>query len=199
MPLRILSLVAVAAAAVVALAWLGLHRTPPLPARPSDPDLRSAARVAELARMRRAVGALERLAKARTLASVPPPDASAGPAAARPPRFTRERKDPFTAALEERFSHEKPDAAWAAPRAAAIKAAFATLPDVSVVSVSCAATLCRAILRHPDAESQRQTLDLVGEVPDLDTETMFTFDKRATPPRTIAYIAREGHELPRGR
>jgi hypothetical protein len=88
----------------------------------------------------------------------------AGKESARRPLEVGEVRDRF----EDRFAHERPDAAWSGNAQTAVQAKLAPkLPATSeLTSVECRASLCRVETVHASLATYRQFLDASFVVPD---------------------------------
>jgi hypothetical protein len=184
----------------LAAAGLGLVLWRHAPARSPEVAEATATGPDELDALKREVASLKRMTVAQALRPQPAaatPDQKA-PAPRRPRLPPAEQKRVVKEAMEARYGSEAIVPSWSAGRVDTLKAAFATaLPDVKVVGVECATTMCRVELSHDDPDSQSSLMEKTSESDALNTETFYLFDKEATPPRTVLYIAREGQRLPR--
>ncbi|MBC8131378.1 MAG: hypothetical protein H7X95_00245 [Deltaproteobacteria bacterium] len=191
-------------AAVLVMKW-----APPLRQQSAPVATDTAPSGEDFAALTREVASLKQQARAQAMRSEHITSVAAVQAAATPPvtnpapgkRLTAaEQKKLLSDTLEGQFQGEHPDPAWSPARSSAIKDAVAhSLPGTRTVAVECATTLCRVVVQHDDEDSQSALVDKASEVPDLDTETFFIFDKESTPPRTTMYMARAGKPLHRPR
>lgn len=185
--------------AAVVLASFSLRRAPAR--RPQDEaSAQRTDRSDELAELRREMATLKRMSAAQTVRAPAPATEAQRPREEAKPSIARlppaEQKRLLTEALETQYGREGVDATWSPARVTEIKTAFGALPDVTVVAAECASTLCRVLVQHADADSQGSLMERTAETEGLGTQTIYLFDKEATPPRTTLYIARAGHRLP---
>jgi hypothetical protein len=192
-----------AAAALLAASFAGLlvfgKRTHSAAPAVSADNGATASSPDELSALRREVADLKRMTVAQ--AARPLIAASSAPGshhAGRPQLPAPERRKIITDAMEDRYARETPDPSWSVKRVHEIRAAFTGgMPDVKVRSVECQSTICKIELEHQDIQSQESLMERTNEVEGLNEETFFDCNTATTPPRTVMYMGREGHQLPR--
>jgi hypothetical protein len=72
--------------------------------------------------------------------------------------------------LESALERERRDHAWSSETEERVEGFFATngAPRTALVAAPCASSLCRVVVRHDDAESQRALAAAVNPVPPFD-------------------------------
>jgi hypothetical protein len=115
--------------------------------------------------------------------------------APRPQLTGKELADSYTAYLQA----ERVDTSWSSHQESAIAAAFRGdwLKGSTLGRVDCRTSLCRMEVDHDSGEAEERFAQAVPMTPPFDQGG---FSQRVTDDRgthTIAFILREGHELPR--
>jgi hypothetical protein len=202
---RVLALLA--AAAVGSAAWLGFElaeRRPPTQVAAERPtpegDLQ-----AELRMLRRQVAALstnpQQLSTAQRQGATPV--TSAAPAAPEAtPEQIKERTDRRAELIERSLRAEPVDAAWARQAERTISetvAADPVLRSARLLSTECRSTMCRIEAGHSSrGEGSRFGSALPNRLGGFPSGTMRVQARGDRDFRTVIYLAREGHRIPRG-
>jgi hypothetical protein len=154
---------------------------------------------AEVAAVKAELARLERRAAGATRVEVPVADAGEQPARARDgaPRRQLETKE-VAAAYAAHLAGEAVDARWSAQQESAIAAAFHgdVLQGSKLARVECRTSLCRMEVDHEGMEAEDRFAQAAPLTPPFNHGG---FAQRVTDARgvhTIAFIAREGYELP---
>jgi len=125
--------------------------------------------------------------------------AAAPPAPEEPPRAESELLTELSVHLGRRVGEERRDPGWSSQAEARLARAVASEPLAGshLAAAQCQTTLCRAEIAHADAAAQERFLDgIAATLPPGAQGFAHKVDDDAGPPRTVLYVAREGHPLP---
>jgi hypothetical protein len=166
----------------------------------AEPAASGAAGSADLAALQRDVNLLKARSKLPPVVAIAPPAKSE--AESRPPdaeaarAVAKEQVRQVTQTLENKYASEPVDAAWSGKRTGDIRAAIVGKDSRTMVaSVACATSLCKVVLDHDTREAQAEIAPTLSELEPFRSGVFFSYDESAKPPRTTAYVLREGHDI----
>lgn len=128
------------------------------------------------------------------LAQREPADEPAGP-----PAGEAAATEAVVATMTSQLDHERADPAWSPEAERVITASIDVASGTHITALDCRATLCRLEVQH-DSElaRDRYTTAVLPSLP-LSSEMFFRHTEDARGTRTVTYISRPGHALPRPR
>jgi hypothetical protein len=193
-------LLLVLGASALAVALLAIGRTQPAPSAPPVPVATDDhAWRAEVAAVRRDVERMKVRVERPEVVAAPASDAPRPLAPVQPhdPESERaeasERVHQLAEALDHRYTTEPVDRSWGEKQSAAIRAEIgAQVQGTTLLSASCASSLCKVVLRHDTIDAQRAAGRELAALPSLHAGVFYDYREGAAPPQTVLYVLRAG-------
>jgi hypothetical protein len=106
-----------------------------------------------------------------------------------------QRAQAVAESFDRRLLTEPRDVAWGNEAVTQATESLAKVPGATVLSSTCASTVCRVELSQQSNDEQRALGSSISNSPPFDQGTLYRYDYDSVPPKTTLYVIRRGHDL----